>query len=1849
MPEMDAAADSQADDSSSPVNGSAHFESGAADTDASVNQVADMEDEKSDYQDDGKVGDDAGKDEFVDASEELNADNRDLAVVPESEAALDERSSSDHNSSGRVENGEADHDLMDEIRRLQDLLDKAVSEKESASRDYEEERERYTREISELCHQIKGLTYQRQVVENGDVYADHHDAAESGDGKEKLEGSVTSFHDMIRECSKLIRDALEERSQMEGSVRELHTTLQTKDQQIEDVTSKIAELSANHDIQIEKDQHLEFVTRRLLDSLAFVAEHEALVDNSVGKRLDLVERRTGALIEKYSEIYYQIDQLRQYLPDAGSELLPDEIGNVVSGACSELHEAKRKEADLVEKIRMAEVENGKLVEQLEKDKVALEASNEELGQVRAELEQEKMRLGNVKEKLSMAVTKGKSLVHQRDSLKQSLAERTSELERFTMDLQEKSSALEAAEATIEELRQNESLIALLQENLSQRNAILIKFEEFLSETSLPEEIRPLDITEKYRWLIDERNALRDIVVEYQKCKDALSLLELPESVSNSDCGAVVFWLKESFSQAKTEVETLQAEIARTKESAQNEIDRFSSSLSAVLQEKDYLQSELDDLKLKYEEIVEKQNEDSSEKERMAMLLVEKSGLAASDLGYEEISFSDYVMLVDRCFEKLRENTISPYCSPAELELFEKIKNLLYVRDLELMLCEKVLEEEMLARSEEVNNMSNELKVMSVELFALKEERGSLQKDLERSEEKSAMLREKLSLAVKKGKGLVQDRENLRHLLDQKNGEIEKLKLEIQQQESAVSDCKDEISRMSSLVEGIPVLENDLTSVKEQKDDLQQSLLESNNMLQRMMESVESIEVPPDLVAEEPAEKIKWLAATIIECRTAKDSVEQELGRALEEAGNLTGKLAETVAAVEKMQMIEEDFEKVKQEASNLTSQLREAQETIKTLEDELSAAQNSISELAEERREIEVAKMNIERDLQEALRDASSQASSYAEAYAMRKSLEDALSQAESNISVLLNEKEAAQASRGDVEMEREKMKEEISVQNNKLGEAHATIKSLEELVSKLHASVAALSEDRATLEDELKKIQDETGSKDSSLTDAFANINSLEGTLSKTADHISVLENENKIASQEISELKSKLTDAFANIESLEGSLSEAENHISVIENENKIANQEISELKSKLNACLEELAGKSGSIESRSLELVGHLDQLEVLLKDESLFSMVKKDFGKKIERLKDMDTILNSMKSQLSSTHSEQVEYEQGGSVSDQLLPGDFGDAMKVDVESSPMNAVDGGNISLSFIRSVEGFHRKNKILADKFMEFSAFIDETLAVLFRKLEGRRDEITSMVEDMESLKRDLENTEAHKMEQESAMSMLDDAATFLLSACADITKELQFEAENNLLSLVSVSELETRGAGGIDAGEYRKKLDGSKYIEPVEDLLLAVGRAKGVMKQFEEASKAAATKIENLENKLNEAQAVSVKALDEVESKHNIIYKLEKDVEVLENLCSSLKLKVEDYQANIEKLKEKEAEYYSMYSELLLKQQEAEDALLSPSQWRALADKIIGIEISVADISGRDPVSNGSHAEKLFYIIDRFGQLQNQVDLLMLDKEELQSNLAAKVLEIKHLKEEVELQSRHTQHSEKTKNDLSELIFGLEKMASMLGVNEMAGEQKRAEANALLAALEKQMMNVISECEASKSRAQELGTKLLGSQKVIDELSTKVKFLEGSLQGRSLQPEVIQERGIFEATSVPPGSEISEIEDVDSAGNSLISPAPSAAHVRTMRKGSTDHLALNIDAESQHLINAETDDNKGHKFKSLNTSGLIPKQGKLVADRIDGICVNGGRILMTRPGARLGLIAYWLFLHIWLLGTLL
>lgn len=1743
------------------------------------------------------------------------------------------------------------------IDELKAILDKTLQEKQTLSTELKEERESIAREVSILCHELKGLADKQSL------------SADYGNQEEMVAGNDTSLlREMLSECSQFVKVALDERLRTEGVIRELN-------QQIEDLT-----------VKAQAEEGVEVVADRLLASLGVVVNPGELLDYSVMGKLAHVERSGSLLVEHYSWMLYEIDQLRACLTEGGFNFEGQELFGpalVFAAARGELVELKRKEVEMVEKLGHLEDESRKLVEQVEKEKMMAEAANVELGRMKVELEQEKNRFANTKDKLSMAVTKGKALVQQRDSLKHALAEKTSELDKCLAELQEKSSAIETAELCKGELVKCENLVASLQETLAQRNAVLESlevvfsqidvhqglqtmdvveklkwlvnevtslqgmlseknaifenFEEILShnnvpkeetdlieklrwhvnltssleetlsqrnkiidyleesfsQISVPVELQSVDTVEKLKWLVEERNALKDNLLEFHKLKDALSLIDLPETASSSDLKTRIGWLKESVNQSKGEINELREELARTKTSAQNEIDQLSALLSAELQEKEYIKMELDVLERNFEEV----HQASSEKHQMVQMLLERSGITTDSLEPNQ-TYSDLPMLVDRCFGKIKEESNSSSDTSAVAEVFESMQSLLYVRDQELMLCEKLLEEDMLVRSE-VINLSGELKVASLGLSALKEEKDTLQKDLERTEEKSTLLREKLSLAVKKGKGLVQDRENLKLLVEEKKSEAENFKLELQKQESMVTDCRDEINRLSADLEQIPKLEADLVAAKDQRNQLEQFLLESNNMLQRVIESIDGIVLPVASDFEEPVQKVNWLAGYLNECQQAKIHMEQNL-------------------------------EKVKEETNILASELADAQRAMKSLEDALSAAENQISQLSEEKGEMEVAKRTVELDLQKAIDETTSQTSKFTEACATIKSLEDSLSLAENNISMITKEREEVQLSRASTEAELEKLREDITIQTSKLTESFRTVKALEDALSQAETNVSLLTEqnnrfhdDRSNLESELKKLTEEADSQ------------------------------------------TGKLTSALSTIKSLEDALSKASNDIAVLEDEKKISQQKISMLNSKLNTCMDELAGTSGSLESRSVELMHHVGDLQIIMKNESLLSMVRQHFEKQFESLKNIDLILNDITVHFVDTDLEALKsyyvMEEDSCVT-KPFPYDLGNRVNSGIVNGQVNAVDVDNIPLYFKETVEEFQLRNKNLAENFEGFSIFTNEFIEALLRKLRISRDAVSSVFENMGSLKEQMKNLELLKEEHEKTIAKLEQDHKILLSACTNATRELQFEVTNKLLELSSIPELEKLNCNPIqeasEAGaedtEHQQRLDEREYAMIAEKLSLAATRVQNLAKLFESSSNVAAATIEDLQNKLVESTATSEKATEKCVILKNRVLEFETDVEALQNSCKELRLKVKDYQAMEEKLMEQEAELSALQGNLLVKDQEAEEPLMSASQLKTLFEKISRIEIPFEDseVGGLEPHSSVD-VKKLFYIVDSISDLHNQLNTLSHDKEELQSTLSTRILEIENLKEETETQFRNRQDYEKMKNEMSELFFGLEKLIDIFGDHGFVGEQKSSGEQGLLAALEKQIMALLLEVDNSISHAEELDIKLLGSQKIIDELSSKIKVLEDSLQSRAAKPEIVQERSIFEAPP-PAVSEISEIEDAGPVGKNGISPVTSstasAAHVRTMRKGSTDHLALNVDLESGSLINhEETDEDKGHVFKSLNTSGLIPKQGKSAADRIDSIWVSGGRVLMSRPRARLGLIAYWLFLHIWLLGTIL
>ncbi|KAJ8758842.1 hypothetical protein K2173_002621 [Erythroxylum novogranatense] len=1719
------------------------------------------------------------------------------------------------------------------VDKMRELLEKTVAEKESVVREFKEERDVSLREVANLHRLLKGLN------DNG-----------AGEGEEMVADS--SIRELIGECSQLVKAVWEEKLRSESEIRELR------------------EQNGDLNGRVQLDQNVDAVADRILGSLGAVVNLGELVDNSVMGKITHVERSISVLVEQYSWMFQELDQLRQCLIEGGlKEGVQEEFGPwmVFAAARNELVELKKKEIEMMEKLNHLESDNRTFMEEVQKERAMVETAN-------AELEQEKKRCAITKEKLSMAVTKGKALVQHRDSLKQSLAEKTTELENCWAELQEKSKAIEASEAWKEELVKHENLVVSLQEMLSQKNATLQIVEEMISQTSVPEELQTMDIVERFKWLInfvavlqdmvsqkdatfqeleaiifeinfpeelkssdiieklkwylnlvaslqdvlsqrnnilesldeicshingahelssmdivgklnwlvDQRNALIDELLEFRRLKDALPPLDPHDTTSSLELETQICRLKEAFNQAKGEVNLLQNEISSIKEAAHTEVERLTVLLLGEYQENEYIKEELDSLSSECEKLFKQAHQASSDKDQVIRMLLEGSGIVADSQEGTDQTYSDIATLISRCIGKMKEQNSCSFDTFNHERMFEKMQSLVYVRDLDFRICENLVEEDKLARSE-VTRLSDELRMVSQDLLGLKKDKNSLQKDLERSEDKSALLRERLSLAVKKGKGLVQDRDNIKLLLEEKNSEIEKFKLELQEEKSKVAECENQIIRLSTELEKVPRLESDLVELANRRDQLEQFLLERNNMLQAVIESIDRIVLPVDLNFEEPVAKVNWLADNIDEWKQAKNFIEQEL-------------------------------DKVKEEASITSTKLLEAQKTIKSLEDELSVAESKISELAEEKCKIELAMRHGEEDLQKAMEEVTVQTSKCTEALANRKSLEDALTVAESNISVLIREREDAQLGRTTTETELEEVRKEAAIQTSKLSEAYRNIKSLEDSLSQAGANITLLTEQnnhvqvgRTHLEDELQKLRDKVDSQDDKLAEASTTIRTQEDELSKAASSISVLEDEKRITEEEIFTLNSKL------------------------------------------KALMDELAGSNSSFETKSVELIQHIRDLQNLVNNDNVLPLVRHHFEKEFENLRNMDIIVKDICDHLADT--EMLQGHSAVEGDSFVFPNMLGNILNMEGDNFEISSADVGNICLHIKNAAEAFLLKRKYLVDQFEGLFSFVDEIIEVLLRRLRATKDSVLMICEHMESVNQELKHMERHKEQQERIKATLEQDIRVLQLACTSAVGELQFEVKNNLLELSSVPELqksqdsssfEATEVGGLDT-EYQQSSDECNYLNMVEMLSLTTRKVKSLIKMFESTSNVAAATIEDLQNELRNTIEASANAIEERDVYSNKVTELKSNMEALQDSCKELKLKMEeDYKVLEERLKEKDGEISTLQDNLLLKEHKLEDGLILTSDMKILFDKINGIEIPYTKSEGNVEAHSSVEMKKLFSIVECATEFHHQIKNLSHDKAELQSTVMSNVLEIEHLKEEIEKYIGYTQEFDELKTEMSDLTLGLERIVDKLEGDEVVGR--------VLPILENKIMALLLEVENSKSQAKELGDKLHGSQKAVDELSTKVNLLEDLLQSRSAQPEIVQERSIFAAPSVASGSEISEIEETGNFGKNEVSSVSSAAHPRTMRKGSNDHLALNVDLESASLLNKEEkDEDKGHVFKSLNTSGLVPKQAKSVADRLDGIWVSGGRVLMSRPRARLGLIAYWLLVHLWLLGTIL
>ncbi|TYH69657.1 hypothetical protein ES332_D05G070500v1 [Gossypium tomentosum] len=210
-----------------------------------------------------------------------------------------------------------------------------------------------------------------------------------------------------------------------------------------------------------------------------------------------------------------------------------------------------------------------------------------------------------------------------------------------------------------------------------------------------------------------------------------------------------------------------------------------------------------------------------------------------------------------------------------------------------------------------------------EVQALERKREELQELLNQEEQKSASLREKLNLAVRKGKSLVQQRDSLKKTTEDMNAELERLKSEFSHRENALADYELKM--------------RDFSAYRERR-----MLEEKGLLLSRILNAIADIDVGNEINISDPVEKLEQIEKVCHDLHAAAASSEQE-SRKSKTAAELL--LAELNEVQERNDGLQEDLAKLASElteVSTLKKKRKQYSELI-MLQSSLDALRNGVN------------------------------------------------------------------------------------------------------------------------------------------------------------------------------------------------------------------------------------------------------------------------------------------------------------------------------------------------------------------------------------------------------------------------------------------------------------------------------------------------------------------------------------------------------------------------------------------------------------------------------------------------------------------------------------------------------------------------------------------------------------------------------------------------------------------------------------------------------------------------------------------------------------------------------------------
>ncbi|KAF2283559.1 hypothetical protein GH714_011985 [Hevea brasiliensis] len=242
-----------------------------------------------------------------------------------------------------------------------------------------------------------------------------------------------------------------------------------------------------------------------------------------------------------------------------------------------------------------------------------------------------------------------------------------------------------------------------------------------------------------------------------------------------------------------------------------------------------------------------------------------------------------------------EDSTEPNVGVLKKELEEKLSELVLVKEERDRYVEK--QQSLICESE-----------------ALERQKMELQELLNQEEQKSTSVRDKLNVAVRKGKSLIQQRDSLKQTIKEMSTELEHLKSEIKHRENSLAEYELKMRDLITFSDKVEALESESLFLRNRLAESERILQEKEHNLTMVLNTLGDIDLSGEIYNSDPIKKLEQVVNFCRDLHAAVASSEEESRKSRRAAELL---LAELNEVQDRNDSLQEELAKVSIELAQL--------------------------------------------------------------------------------------------------------------------------------------------------------------------------------------------------------------------------------------------------------------------------------------------------------------------------------------------------------------------------------------------------------------------------------------------------------------------------------------------------------------------------------------------------------------------------------------------------------------------------------------------------------------------------------------------------------------------------------------------------------------------------------------------------------------------------------------------------------------------------------------------------------------------------------------------------------------------